>query len=61
MSKKIEIVVGEDGSISIEAIGYQGGECRIATEPFEQAAGSVKGRKIKSTDCEVEVKEKVNL
>jgi hypothetical protein len=61
MSKKIEITVAEDGSLSIEAFGYQDGECRLATAPFENAAGSVRSRRTKSNDCEVEVKEKIKL
>lgn len=59
MSKRIEIEIAEDGATTIEAVGYLGGECRLATEPFEQATGVVKERKIKSADCQAEEKVKV--
>lgn len=59
MNKKIEITIDEDGSVSIEALGYLGGECRLATEPFERAAGAVTDRKIKSVECQEEEKVKV--
>ena len=58
MGKRIEIVIEEDGATTIEAIGYQGGECRLATEPFEQAAGAVTDRKVKSPECQVQEKVK---
>jgi fructose-specific phosphotransferase system component IIB len=51
MNKKIEITIDEEGDISIEAFGYTGGECRLATEPFENAAGVITDRKIKSDEC----------
>lgn len=59
MGKRIEIVIEEDGATTIEAVGYQGGECRAATEPFEQAAGKVQERKIKSAECQADEKVKV--
>jgi len=60
MKKRIEITIDEDGNPTIEAFGYSGGECRLATEPFEQAAGSVKDRKTKSSECVVEEKVKAS-
>lgn len=37
--KEIIIVIKDEGKISIEAIGYTGNSCKIATEPFEKALG----------------------
>lgn len=55
MSKRIEIVIDEEGNPVIEAFGYTGGECKQATAPFEEAAGTVVERKMKGTECAVDV------
>lgn len=41
MAKQIEVIIGKDGSIQIDAIGYSGTECTKATAAFEQALGKV--------------------
>jgi len=55
MSKRIEITFDDEGNPTIEAFGFQGGECKLATQPFEDAAGKVVERKLKNGDCAVEV------
>lgn len=55
MSKRIEITFDTDGNPTIEAFGYTGGECKQATQPFEDAAGKVVERKMKGVECSVEV------
>lgn len=55
MSKRIEITFDEQGNPTVEAFGYTGGECKQATAPFESAAGKVLERKMKGTECAVEV------
>lgn len=55
MSKRIEITFDTDGNPTIEAFGYTGGECKQATQPFEDAAGKVVERKMKGVVCSVEV------
>ena len=53
MPKKemIEVLVPVDGSdeeIIIEAIGYKGNACDLATKDIERALGSVKAKKHKA-------------
>lgn len=55
MSKRIEITFDTEGNPTIEAFGFTGGECKQATKPFEDAAGKVVERKMKGTECSVEV------
>jgi hypothetical protein len=55
MSKRIEITFDNEGNPTIEAFGFTGGECKQATKPFEDAAGKVVERKMKGTECSVEV------
>jgi Protein of unknown function (DUF2997) len=47
--KTIEVVVAPDGSIRIEAMGFQGADCEKATAFLEIALG-VTGRKTKKAD-----------
>ena len=44
MSKTIEVVVGTQGEIKIDAVGFKGADCEKATAFLEQALGQVKGR-----------------
>lgn len=39
MSKQIEVVVREDGSVQVTTRGYVGNDCRKATESLERALG----------------------
>ena len=39
MTKKIEITVRPDGSVSIKPTGFTGGSCREATRELERALG----------------------
>lgn len=39
MAKQIEVIVREDGSVKVTTRGYQGNECRKATEGLERALG----------------------
>lgn len=39
MKKQIIIDINKNGSINIEAVNYSGGECELATAPFEQVFG----------------------
>ena len=47
--KTIEVVVAPDGSIRVEAMGFQGADCEKATAFLEIALG-VTGRKTKKAD-----------
>jgi hypothetical protein len=42
--EKIEIIIKPDGSISIDAIGFNGVGCEEATKPLEEVLGVVEGR-----------------
>ncbi len=39
LMKEIEVVVGEDGSVSIEALGFEGKGCEDATRELERVLG----------------------
>ncbi len=44
MKPSIHILVAPDGSIQIEAVGFQGPDCEQATRFIEQALGNVERR-----------------
>ena len=46
-AKSIEVIVHPDGSLKIDAVGFQGAECAKATAFLEQALGVVNERKRK--------------
>lgn len=46
--KKIQIDIKTDGTIDIEALGYNGVGCLEATRAFEEALGQVTDRERKS-------------
>jgi hypothetical protein len=39
MAKEIEVVVNPDGSVSIEALGFEGKACEDATRELEKLLG----------------------
>ena len=45
--KTIEVIIGPDGSLKIDAVGFQGADCEKATAFLEKALGQVKGRQKK--------------
>ena len=47
MAKTIEIIVKPDGSLKIDAMGFQGADCEKATAFLEQALGKVSGKQKK--------------
>jgi hypothetical protein len=47
MAKTIEVIVGTDGAIKIDAVGFKGADCEKATAFLEKALGTVKGRQKK--------------
>ena len=47
MSKTIEVVVNRDGSLKIDAVGFQGSDCEKATKFLEEALGRVAGKQKK--------------
>jgi len=47
MAKTIEIIVKPDGSLKIDAVGFQGADCEKATRFLEQALGRVAGKQKK--------------
>lgn len=44
MARTIEVIVGKDGSLRIDAEGFQGADCEKATRFLEQALGQVKAK-----------------
>jgi hypothetical protein len=44
MAKTIEVIVQPDGSLKIDALGFQGADCEKATRFLEQALGKIAGK-----------------
>ena len=42
--KTVELVIGLDGSLKIEAMGFKGADCERATAFLEKALGRISGR-----------------
>jgi Protein of unknown function (DUF2997) len=49
MKKTIEIIIGIEGEIQIDAVGFKGPDCAKATQFLEEALGVV-GKKIKKPE-----------
>lgn len=47
MTKTIEVIVQPDGSLKIDAVGFQGADCEKATVFLEEALGAVAERERK--------------
>jgi len=45
--KTIEIIVKQDGSLKIDAVGFKGADCEKATKFLEEALGKVSGKQKK--------------
>ena len=46
MNQEIEIVIGPDGKVKMEALGFKDGECALKTKPLIDAlTGKVKTKK----------------
>jgi hypothetical protein len=41
MSRTIEVIVAPDGTLKIDAVGFQGADCEKATAFLEEALGQV--------------------
>ena len=41
MTKTIEVIVQPDGSLKIDAVGFQGADCEKATAFLEEALGQI--------------------
>ena len=40
MNRKLEITLGKDGSIKVDAIGFQGASCKEATKFLDELFGT---------------------
>ena len=47
MTKTIDVIIAPNGSLSIEAVNFQGADCEKATRFLEEALGQVAERKRK--------------
>ena len=45
--KTIEVIVKTDGTLKIDAVGFQGADCEKATAFLEKALGATKGKQKK--------------
>ena len=50
MSRKIEITIDNDGETKVEAIGYKGGKCMLATASLSKALIGTPTTHIKKPD-----------
>ena len=48
MSRKVEIILGRDGSIKVEAIGFEGESCVDATKFLETLFGKAESVELKA-------------
>lgn len=48
-NKKVEITLGKDGSVRIEAFGFKGGSCEEATAFLENLFGKPEKKEYKSS------------
>lgn len=48
MVPEVRVVIGPDGSITVEAVNFTGPSCEEATRAIEQALGKVTERKRKA-------------
>ena len=37
INRKIEVTVNNEGEVNVEAVGYTGGSCTLATQPLTKA------------------------
>ena len=44
MAKTIEVIIKPDGTLKIDAVGFQGADCEKATRFLEVALGKVAGK-----------------
>jgi len=55
MAKKVEIILGKDGSVKIEAFGFKGSSCEEAVEFLKKTLGDPETHDLKSSyyedDC----------
>lgn len=54
MSKKVEIILGKDGSVTVEAFGFKGASCLEAVEFLNNLYGDAKTLTEKDSMDEVE-------
>jgi hypothetical protein len=47
MNRTIEILIGPDGTLSVDAVGFKGADCEKATKFLEQALGLVSEKRRK--------------
>lgn len=39
--KTVEVIIDQEGKVTVEAVGFKGGACSLATKAIEQALGAV--------------------
>ena len=47
LNRTIEVIIQPDGSLKIDAVGFQGADCEKATAFLEEALGETTGRQKK--------------
>ena len=56
MSKRVEVILGKDGSVKVEAFGFKGASCEEATAFLDRIFGGDVEREHKASYYEEEVK-----
>ncbi len=61
MAKEIEITIDEDGTVHMEALGFEGKGCHEALEEIQRVLGKAKGarRKAEFYDAKVKVTQRI--
>lgn len=48
MKQEMHVDISPEGAVHIEAHGFTGTSCRVATAPLEQALGAVRSRRTRN-------------
>jgi hypothetical protein len=56
MAKRVEIILGPDGSIDVEAMGFKGASCKEATAFLDKLFGEAAEEKLKESYYEEDTK-----
>lgn len=47
MNKQVKVLIDKDGNVRVDAVGYQGPSCLLATGPLVSALGGLRKEELK--------------